>query len=316
MSQENTEITEIFDRLADESTGLKHTDLALLSDLNSQEIAAFKDFWIRLSPERRLDIVSRLGELAEDDVSLDFESIFLRTMHDTNPEVRAKSIDGLWECNRPSLIDQLLSLANEDPSIEVRIAATATLGRYSLMGEFGQLPEKTSQLLQTSLLAIFQNTELPLELRRRALESVSPFGQPQVTMAISQAYNCPEHLLRIGAVYSMGQNAGSQWESVITSELNSDNNDLRYEAAVAAGELGMESFVPKLISLIEDSDMEVQLASIQALAKIGGKNAKKGLTESLEHTTSQAVREMITTALADIEAEESASGLPAIKPEE
>ncbi|BAQ34410.1 HEAT repeat domain-containing protein [Dehalococcoides sp. THU3] len=316
MSQNNTEITELFERLTDENTSLKHTDLALLSDLNNQEVAAFKDFWIRMSPERRLDIVSRLVELAEDDVSLDFESIFIRTMHDPNAEVRAKSIDGLWECNRPSLIDHLLSLSNEDPSMEVRIAATASLGRYSLMGEFGQLPEKTSQTLQTSLLTIFRNTELPVELRRRALESVSPFGQPQVIMAISQAYNNPEHLLKIGAVYAMGQNASDQWESVITSELNNDNNDLRYEAAVAAGELGLESFVPKLVSLIEDPDIEVQLASIQALAKIGGKDAKKGLTENLESTSSQAVRDMITTALADIEADESAAGMPAISPEE
>ncbi|AGG06161.1 MULTISPECIES: HEAT repeat domain-containing protein [Dehalococcoides] len=316
MSQENPEISELFERLADENTSLKHTDLALLSDLNNQEIAAFKDFWTGMSPERRLDIVSRLGELAEDDVSLDFDSIFVRTMHDPNPEVRAKSVDGLWECNRPSLVDHLLSLSSEDPSMEVRIAATAALGRYSMMGEFGQLPEKTSQLLQTSLLAIFKNTNLPVELRRRALESVSPFGQPQVITAISQAHNSPEHLLRVGAVYAMGQNASDQWESVITSELNNDNNDLRYEAAVAAGELGLERFIPKLVSMIEDPDMEVQLASIQALAKIGGQDAKKGLTENLESTSSQAIREMITTALTDIEADESAAGMPAISPEE
>ncbi|MFA5451844.1 MAG: HEAT repeat domain-containing protein, partial [Dehalococcoidales bacterium] len=50
----------------------------------------------------------------------------------------------------------------------------------------------------------------------------------------------------------------------------------------ACGEIGEEDAVNALIPLLEDDDRDVQLAAIEALGKIGGKESKEALNSLLE----------------------------------
>ena len=66
------------------------------------------------------------------------------------------------------------------------------------------------------------------------------------------------------------------------------------------GELGEEKTTPYLIKLINDSDIDVQLATIQALGKIGGSEAKKCL-EQCQNNFSETILQATEQALQEIE---------------
>jgi HEAT repeat protein len=57
---------------------------------------------------------------------------------------------------------------------------------------------------------------------------------------------------------------------------------MRYEAAVAAGELSLRQAVPDLARLVQDPDRQVSNAAIWALGQIGGDPAKQVLTAAYD----------------------------------
>jgi HEAT repeat protein len=83
--------------------------------------------------------------------------------------------------------------------------------------------------------------------------------------------------------------------------MDSDDSEMRYEAATAAGELGEAEAVSRLIELTTDTDMEVKIAAIQALGKIGGQEVKQRL-QTLVSSKSQAIRDAAEQALSEIDA--------------
>jgi HEAT repeat protein len=75
---------------------------------------------------------------------------------------------------------------------------------------------------------------------------------------------------------------------------------MRYEAAGACGELGEKEAVPYLIELVSDPDVEVQLAAIKALGKIGAPEAKVCLEQCLDNPN-DIVRQAAEQALYELE---------------
>ena len=138
-----------------------------------------------------------------------------------------------------------------------------------------------------------------MEVRRRALEAAAPLSPPEVNEAISEAYQSHDSKLRAGAIYAMGQNCNPSWLPMLLKELADPSVEMRYEAAIACGELGAEEAVSYLAELINDEDVEVQLAAIQALGKIGGSVAKECLeqcqchpSEVIQQTAGEALHEL------------------------
>ena len=127
-----------------------------------------------------------------------------------------------------------------------------------------------------------------------------------------EAYRSGSPKLKIGAVYAMGKNCDLAWLQILLPELNSDTAELRYEAAVACGELGEEDAVPRLVELTEDADADVQLVAVQALGRIGGSEAKECLELCLSYR-SEAVRQVAEQALYELEIMAEPSSTPWIK---
>ena len=82
----------------------------------------------------------------------------------------------------------------------------------------------------------------------------------------------------------------------------------RYEAATACGKLGDESSISELLVLLKYDDLQVQLASINAIGLIGGTYAKQVLNELLD-TEDEEFRDSVTSALKEIEFNEHPLGL-------
>lgn len=302
-------IKEIIAELGNSDQPLLNSRLAELSNLNSEELKFLEQVWGQIEPERRRQIVYRLVELAEDNVELNFDSIFWNCLNDRDAEVRCKAIEGLWENEETSLINPLIRLLEQDDSEEVQAAAAVALGKFAMLSEHKKLRSCHAAKVSQALLAVLDDASRPVEVKRRALEAAAPLSLPRVRKAIRQAYRSPDARLKTSAIYAMGKNCDGSWLSVLLKELPSADAEIRYETARACGELGEEEAVTYLIQLIDDSDVDVQLAAIQALGKIGGDEAKECLEKCL-NSSSDPVSQMAKQALQELKLGEDTFSIP------
>ena len=296
-------VEETITALANSDALLPSSRLIYLSNLNSEEIRLFGQAWTGIKPELRRQTIQLLAELAEDDVALNFDSIFRYCLDDTDAEVRSKAVDGLWESEDASLINSLVELLERDSSPEVQAAAATALGRFALLAESGKLRPSYITRVEQSLLTAIRVETKPVEVRCCALEAVASLGRPQVSKAIKKAYERSDSELKISAVNAMGKNCDPSWLPILFREMANPNAEMRYGAAEACGELGQEEAVPRLMELVNDPDTGVALAAIQALGKIGGVEAKRYLEQCLDDPE-DLVKQAAARALDELEAEE------------
>ena len=257
-----------------------------------------------MTDSQRLKFLRRLVELTENNIELNFDGIFKLGLNDPDPEVRSQAIEGLWENEEISLITPLLKLLSNDTSDKVRAIAAIALGRFVLLGEHGKLHIHHVDRIREVLLPIIGDSHISEEVRRRALEAISPLSIPEVKSEISAAYNNQNPRLKISSLYAMGRNCDPDWIPILLIELSNTDPEMRFEAATALGELGDESVVLHLINIGSDSDTEVRLAVIQALAKIGGIKAKDFL-QNLLSSRDPAVRDIARQSLEELRANEN-----------
>ncbi len=119
--------------------------LAELSSLSAVELIPFEKAWPGLETSRRRHIVAKLVELAEENVELNFDTIFKLCLSDADESVRTKAIDGLWECEERALIDNFIEILKGDREASVRAAAVRALGRFVLRAELGELRPPDAQ---------------------------------------------------------------------------------------------------------------------------------------------------------------------------
>lgn len=273
-----------------------------LSDLSSAEIAKFERVWKTLNDAYRFRVMQALAESAEADFEMDFRAVGLFGLQDSSPDVRSTAIDILWEDESLECLHALLKLANHDPNNEVRAAAVGALGRFVLLGECGDLPEDEYHKLETNTARLLLDTSLDVEIRRRALESLANSSHQAVPDQIKRAYKSGDHRWKVSALFSMGRTNDSQWEDYVLKEIESDDSELRYEAARAAGELGLLEAVPKLARLLIEDDREIQQVSVWALGEIGGKESIRileNIREVAEEIGDEDLIEAIEDALAN-----------------
>jgi HEAT repeat protein len=285
--------------LGNSSKPLSSSRLAKLSNLNAEELELLEQVWTTIEPKRRRQIVSRLVELAENDFELNFDSILKNCLEDQDAEVRSKAIEGLWENEEPSLINPLINLLGQDSSEKVQATAATALGKFIMLAEHKKLRSSHVSKVCQALLTAIGDKSKPVEVKRRALEAISPVSLPQVERAITEAYQSHNPKLRVSSIYAMGKSCNPSWLPILLKELGSADTEMRYEAAGACGELGEEEAAPPLVKLANDPDIELQLAAIRALGKIGGTEAKNCLeqclddpAEAIQLAAEQALREL------------------------
>lgn len=289
--------------LGDGLRPVKAGRLVRLSHLTDEEHQDFVDVWPRIGVQRRRQIVSRLVELAEDNVDLNFDAVLLVCLSDIDAAVRAEAIRGLWEYDRHDLIEPLIALLRADADPGVRAEAALALGRYVLQWELGSLRDRYFQQVEEILRQTLINAREGLDVRARALEAIGACSLPWVREAIKNAYHGKVRGLKVSAIHAMGRNCDSSWLPLLFQELSNADAEMRYEAALACGSIAEEVAVPRLAPLLEDPDAEVREATIAALGEIGGLEAKTLLTRYANHPSPQ-VREAAREALSLVEFDE------------
>ncbi|MBC7223390.1 MAG: HEAT repeat domain-containing protein [Anaerolineae bacterium] len=257
--------------------------LRLLSQLSRSEVQRVQEVWPQIPAHRRRKMVRAMVELAEDNIELNFDGIFRFCLEDPDAEVRAVSIDGLWECEDVELVGPLLRLLEQDESALVRTAAAEALGRFLLLSELGDISPVVGARIEQALLGAIQSPGEDLEVRRRAVESIAYSSEVAVNDLIEDAYYDEEQKMRVSAIFAMGRSADIRWRGYVERELFSPDPEIRYEAARACGELEHVGALPRLFELVEDEDAEVREAAIWAIGQIGGREAQRVLTSLLDH---------------------------------
>lgn len=278
-----------------------------LSDLMDQNWADFQLVWPNLPVERRRHVIDRLVDTAETNFELDFSPIVHLALADADLEVRLRAIEGVLEESGLPTIRRLLTLAQEDTFSEVRAAAVKALGVFVLQGELGKLPNRFNDELQGAILAMYNNLNEDLDVRRRALEAIANCGHASVPELIREAYYADELPLRVSAVFAMGRSCDEGWQPQVLEELSSEYPELRYEAARAAGELELPRALPRLIELAYEGDREIQEVSIWAIGEIGGQLARRAL-DQLASQAEQAGDDALLEAVQDAQSAASLAG--------
>jgi HEAT repeat protein len=274
--------------------------LYALSGMTQAQLELFRDLWPEIKAERRRLVIRRLVELTEESFEVNFDPVFLLAMGDADDEVRAAAIDGLWENEDRRLIDPLIYLLKSDNAAAVRAAAATALGRFVLLGELEKLDSHTSVQVEDALRATIKDAGEPVDVRRRAVESIAYSSKPHARRIIREAYYSEDDKMRGSALFAMGRSADPYWRHLLIPELESDRPENRFEAARACGELELARAVPRLGDMaVNDADPEVQQAAVWALGNIGGKEARRilescceGDDEALSEAAADALDEM------------------------
>lgn len=281
MTKTQSTFTAYLDELKTPGKSISVARLLNLSSLNSDEAKLFSEALPYIIKQKRLDMLVKLLELAEENLELNFDIIYSECTTDPDPDIRLKAAEGLGESEDPVFIDRLIALLKNDTDPRVRARAASSLGNYALMGELQSLSPRRAKELITVLLGAVKNTSEDIEVRSRALESIGVSSHTEVKSAIREAYDSGSLLFKTSALYAMGRNCDPVWLPYILRDLSNENPEIRYEAAVACGEIEEPQAVPHLIIIVNDPDHQVRLAVLDALGKIGGPEAKRTLQDCL-----------------------------------
>jgi len=283
--------------MVDEEGPVKTAGLIQFSHLAPEEQEEFAAGWHSLPAGRRLQLLDALLDIAEDNVELNFDVVFGAALEDQDPAIRLAGVRGLWECEERWLVKSFIHLLRMDSSAEVRAEAALALGRFVLLAEERDLPERYSQPVQDALKEAVENEGETEEVRARALEAAANGALSDwIRQAIIEAYEDDSRRRRVSAVHSMGGTCDSRWLPLLYRELRSDEAEIRYEAARACGAISNEAAVSHVEPLLQDEDAEVRDAATFALGEIGGEEAR-ALLAALLKDSSPAVRQTAAAAL-------------------
>ncbi|MCZ2109347.1 MAG: HEAT repeat domain-containing protein [Dehalococcoidia bacterium] len=271
------ELTTLLDRLiAGERP--QSAELTLLSDLGREDTESVRGSWQHIPAAARVSVLSRVTELAEDNVELNFECLGDIALDDEHPEVRALAADALWESQDRRIAARLRDRLDDEDS-EVRAAAARALRQFVILREYDQADVAEGDAVVDALRARAADPAEDEEVRASALESLGARSLPWVSSLIQEAFDGDERRLRIAAIHAMGDSADDRWLDYLYEQFYADDPEFRYESVIAAGAIGSEDALGPIADLLDDDDVEVVMAAVEALGEIGGDEAADKLQE-------------------------------------
>ncbi len=249
----------------------------------------------------------------------DANRIFLEALQDNqaneSEHLLAAELAGDSTVINDELAGELLAIVNDEKnSVSLRGRAAISIGpalEYAFIDGF-EIPddvpisEKKYHEIQDSLYKLYLDTNVPEEVRRRVLEASVRAPQDWHQSAIQEVYSNADKSWRLTAVFCMRFVRG--FNEQIIEALESENQDIFYEAVCAAGNWDMDAAWSHIAALITSKDTEkyMLMAAIEAVASIRPQEAAQiliDLTQSEDQDIAEAASESIamTEVFLDIE---------------
>jgi HEAT repeat protein len=287
----------------DDDANVNYASLPELSRLTVPEAEEFGQLWLEWSSERVLDMVERMVALCEEQPDVEFEIIYKQGLAHPNPAVRIAALKGLEESDDRTLVRPLCEMLKSDPEVEVRAAAAIPLAYLSAMAETGKLSARYETMLKEALYGVLDDEREVQAVKLKALEAVSVFGGERLGTYIETAWSSGDLAARQSSLFAMGRTSDPKWVEYVVSDLEHDAASVRYEAAMAMGEVGDEEHLQAMEAPLDDADLTVQLAAISAVERIGGDVARAKLELKLVSPEPRVV-ELVQQALQTMKDEE------------
>ena len=248
----------------------------------------------------------------------DADKILLKALRDNQADeserVLAAELAGDSTVINDMLVSELLAIVNDvNNSDSLRERAAISLGtalEYAFIDGFEApddvpISENKFHEIQESLYRLYLDTNVPNEVRRRVLEASVRAPQDWHQSAIREAYSSADKSWRLTAVFCMRFVRG--FNEQILETLESENQDIYYEAVCAAGNWEVDAAWSRIAPLItsRDSEKYLLLAAIKAVASIRPQEAAQfliDLTRSDDEDIAEAASEAIeiTEMLSDL----------------
>jgi HEAT repeat protein len=252
--------------------------LASFSDLSREKARTVEAAWPRIDAATRQRLIAEAIDLADENVQFRFDRLCRLALHDEDAEIRRLAVTGLWEDETRSLLDEMIGIARDDDSIDVRAAAIALLGDALVRLSDDEPEPDLVERIGNLVLACASDDREPAIVRRRAVEAVGALEQDDWTReTILDAYQHGDATLEAGALVAMGRSLESRWRTIVRAALTSEDPELRFESARALGMIGTSDDVAELSELTLEEDTDVRQAAIAALGEIGGPGAVRVL---------------------------------------
>lgn len=302
-SQHTVSFDKVITALLDISHPFQPIHLHRFSDISGVDFQKLKDAWQRIDPGRRATLLEDLEELAEADTLVSFDDLGKFALSDPDPRVREIAVRLLWESEDPSLAQKLLQMVDHDPDLKVRSAAATALGQFIYFGELEEIPEPLHHRIENKLLQLTTSESEAKLLRRRALEALGYSSRPEMKNLIRAAYNMNDPEWLVSSIFAMGRSANSSWIPSVLEMLDSENQEVLFEAVRAAGELEAPSARKTILKIVKThpAGSEIRLAGIWALSKIGGEKVRDTLESLLEMSEDDDEADVLEDALENLQ---------------
>ncbi len=232
----------------------------------------------------------------------DAGTLFMEVLRDPESEesdrLIAAELAGDFTVVNDEIFEILLSIiGNNEETPGLRGTAAIALGpalEHSFLEGFEDpedMPITESAFLkaQAFLRKLFMDPDLPKEVRRRVLEASVRAPQDWHKGAVRDAYSSADDDWKITAVFSMCYVQG--FEEQILEALESDNEEIEFEAVQAAGNWGLDGAWAHVERIVTGAgtDKILLLAAIEAIANIRPGQAGVALMNLMDHDDEEIV---------------------------
>ena len=290
MNTTPTSFQNVLDALLSDRKEFPRRYLQEFSDIGPLELKTVLDVWPQVKPSRKLTLLEELGVLADTDTLVSFDDFARALLTDPEPDVRTRAIRLLDEYEDPKIVPSYLDMLENDPDINVRIAAANALRLFVDLGELEEIPENVYHEVENALLASAASED-DVRIRRVALESLGYSSRPEVTTLIDSAFHRADPAWQASALVAMGRSADNRWDEEVLRSLVHVDDRIRKAAVQAAGELSLKSARTILLKMLgEEEDDQILSAVIWSLSQIGGEDVRtylENLLDALEEDDEQ-----------------------------
>jgi HEAT repeat protein len=282
MNTTPTSFQSVLDALLSDRREFPRRYLQEFSDIGALELKTLLDIWPQVKPGRKLTLLEELDALAETDTLVSFDDLARALLTDPEPDVRTRAIRLLDECEDPGLVPSYLDMLQNDPEVQVRVAAANVLNLFVDLGELEEISESIFHEVENALLASAAGED-DVRVRRTALESLGYSSRLEVTTLIESSFQRQDPNWQTSALVAMGRSADNRWDEEVLNSLVHVDDRIRKAAVQSAGELSVQSARPILLKMLgEEEEPTVLSAVIWSLSQIGGEDVRTYLESLLD----------------------------------